>query len=663
MALNFPANPQDGDTYEGYEYDSTIGAWIVPPPEAVDKDYVDSAVASKISTSEKGSQFGVAELDGDAKVEITQLDNIVDSAPNNLNTIGKIAKRFNTFTTAEWAASTEILPFGSINSETDVSTGTVRHKIGNGLDVWNDLPYVLDEAYLDVRLEPVNEEINLKANVAGDTFSGTLVANSDFIVNGAATIQNVDTIAGVTGEEIEYLSGVTSPIQGQLDDKVGIDAIDGLAPLDSPTFTGTVSLPYSTSIGNITQEQIDTLDGISTLMSIQDQLDDLQDNIDLKVSSDSPTFTGTVSGITSTMVGLGNVDNTSDANKPISSATQDALDLKADQEDLDAKASLSGATFTGPVFLDADPTQALEAVTKQYVDSVEAGLITRPQVRAATTANLANVTYANGTSGTGATITSNTNGAFPLIDGVQLTTVNGNRGLLVKNQTNAAHNGRYNLTTQGTESTPWVLTRCGLCDNANEIPGSYIFVTDGTVNGQTGWVQHVDDPATFVVGTDNITVFQFAGAGSVTAGTNISVSGNQVSVINSPVFSGIVNASAAGVQYSDGTQTKAGVPSASTFVYRTASYTLDALSLADNIIEVDSTSATTVTIPLDSSVNYPVGTSIDILQTNTGQVTIAATGGVTMNGTPGFKLRTRWSSATILKRASNSWLVYGDLMA
>ena len=43
----------------------------------------------------------------------------------------------------------------------------------------------------------------------------------------------------------------------------------------------------------------------------------------------SPTFTGTVSGITKTMVGLGNVDNTSDANKPVSTAQQTALDSKA----------------------------------------------------------------------------------------------------------------------------------------------------------------------------------------------------------------------------------------------------------------------------------------------------------------------------------------------
>jgi hypothetical protein len=360
------------------------------------------------------------------------------------------------------------------------------------------------------------------------------------------------------------------------------------------------------------------------------------------------------------MVGLANVDNTSDLNKPISIDQQNALDLKANVSDVAQKASLSGATFTGPVTLPGDPTQALQATTKSYVDNVASGILAKPSVLAATISNL-DGTYDNGTSGAGATLTATSNGAFPLIDGVSVTTISGQRGILLKNQTNSFENGRYNLTTQGDENTAWVLTRCGLCDEASEIPGAYIFVTDGDLNSGTGWVLYVDDPATFTVGTDSISAFQFAGTGAVTAGSNIEVTGNEVAVVDSPSFVDVIDVSSAGVQFSDGVQTKAGVPSATSFVYKTASYTLDSLSLADSVIEVDSTEATTVTIPLDSALDYPIGTSLDILQTNTGTVTIDATGGVTLNGTPGFKLRTRWSSATILKRASNSWIVYGDL--
>ncbi len=65
-----------------------------------------------------------------------------------------------------------------------------------------------------------------------------------------------------------------------------------------------------------------------------------QTALNLKANIASPTFTGTVSGVTATMVGLGNVNNTSDAGKPVSTAQQTALDLKA---------NLASPTFTGTV--------------------------------------------------------------------------------------------------------------------------------------------------------------------------------------------------------------------------------------------------------------------------------------------------------------------------
>lgn len=123
------------------------------------------------------------------------------------------------------------------------------------------------------------------------------------------------------------------------------------------------------------------------------------------------------------------------------------------------------------------------------------------------------------------------------------------------------------------------------------------------------------------------------------------------------------NVEVSGVVFSDGTQTKAGVPSITTINAKTDSYTLANLNERDTIIEISKSSATTLTIPTNSSVAYPVGTTIDIIQTGTGQVTIAGAGGVTVNATPGLKLRTQWSSATLLKRAENTWLVYGDLTA
>ena len=123
------------------------------------------------------------------------------------------------------------------------------------------------------------------------------------------------------------------------------------------------------------------------------------------------------------------------------------------------------------------------------------------------------------------------------------------------------------------------------------------------------------------------------------------------------------NVTVAGVVFTDGTQTKEGVPSRTPIVSKTADYTLSALTERDSLIEVDSSSSVTITIPTNSAVAFPVGTTLDILGVNTGLITIAGDTGVTVNATPGLKLRTQWSSCTLFKRAENSWVVYGDLKA
>lgn len=187
---------------------------------------------------------------------------------------------------------------------------------------------------------------------------------------------------------------------------------------------------------------------------------------------------------------------------------------------------LTSVALTGGT-ISHTPINANDIVNKTYVDEVAAGLQAKPAVEIATTANLT-ATYDNGTAGVGATLTSTTNGAFPTIDGITLaTTAFGQNGVLVKNQTASLQNGRYNLTQVGDGSTPWILTRCGLCDEPDEVPGAYIFVKQGTLYAGTGWTLVVNDPATFVVGTDAINAFQFAGAGTYTAGNGLTLNGTE----------------------------------------------------------------------------------------------------------------------------------------
>ena len=95
---------------------------------------------------------------------------------------------------------------------------------------------------------------------------------------------------------------------------------------------------------------------------------------------------------------------------------------------------------------------------------------------------------------------------------------------------------------------------------------------------------------------------------------------------------------------------------------QTASYTL-VLADKGKLVEMSNASANNLTVPLNATVAYPVGSQINILQTGAGQTTVVATSGVTINATPGLKLRTQWSSATLIKRATDTWVLVGDLSA
>lgn len=95
---------------------------------------------------------------------------------------------------------------------------------------------------------------------------------------------------------------------------------------------------------------------------------------------------------------------------------------------------------------------------------------------------------------------------------------------------------------------------------------------------------------------------------------------------------------------------------------KTGDYTLTVEDNGD-FIKMNSASANILTIPELSDSLVPVGSQITVMQTGTGQTTIAAGSGITVNATPGLKLRTQWSSATLIKLSSTMWVVVGDLVA
>ena len=174
----------------------------------------------------------------------------------------------------------------------------------------------------------------------------------------------------------------------------------------------------------------------------------------------------------------------------------------------------------------ADPTQAQDAATKAYVDAVKSGLNVKDSVKVATASALAASTYSNGSSGVGATLTANANGALT-IDGV-------NSGLastriLVKDQTDASHNGVYTVTNAGSGAAAFVLTRATDADTGAELTGgTFVFAEEGTANADNGFVfTHQGTPT---MGTTDLTVSQFSGAGQITAGSALTKTGNTLNV-------------------------------------------------------------------------------------------------------------------------------------
>ena len=174
----------------------------------------------------------------------------------------------------------------------------------------------------------------------------------------------------------------------------------------------------------------------------------------------------------------------------------------------------------------AEPTQSSDAATKNYVDAVKTGLDVKDSVIVTTTGNLT-ATYSNGTSGVGATLTNSGTQAAITIDSRVL--VVGER-VLVKDQTTALQNGFYKVTTVGTASVNWVLTRTVDADEDSEItPGAFTFVEEGTVGGNNGYV--CTNVGAITVGTTPITFVQFSGAGSVIAGDGLTKTGNTLNAV------------------------------------------------------------------------------------------------------------------------------------
>ena len=177
----------------------------------------------------------------------------------------------------------------------------------------------------------------------------------------------------------------------------------------------------------------------------------------------------------------------------------------------------------------ADPSQAQDAATKAYVDSVANGLDVKQSVKAASTAPLTSVLYNNNTTGVGATLINNGTLAALNLDSIALFV---DDRVLIKDQTAGLQNGVYVVSHAGSASIPWVLTRATDFDNSpgTEVgPGIFFFVEQGTTQADNGYVITTD--TAIVIGTTAIVFSQFSGAGQIVAGDGLTKSGNTINAV------------------------------------------------------------------------------------------------------------------------------------
>jgi hypothetical protein len=191
------------------------------------------------------------------------------------------------------------------------------------------------------------------------------------------------------------------------------------------------------------------------------------------------------------------------------------------QQSFGAITATSAALTTGTIT--TAPTSNTDIVNKQYADAIASGIHFHEAVALATTAALPANTYNNGTSGVGATLTGNANGALS----VDSTLTIAAERILVKNEVAGANNGVYVVTQVGSAGTPYILTRATDFDSVgtgvDQIDeGDFFLVTSGVANLNTAWVQQTAPPIT--IGTTPLVFQQFSAPITYTAGTGLNES-------------------------------------------------------------------------------------------------------------------------------------------
>lgn len=471
------------------------------------------AVPTSRTISTSGGISGGGDLTADRTFSLTPIAN------NTLlgNTSGSSASPSSTTLTALMDAT-----LGS-------QQGSVIYRAGS---IWTSLPPGTADQILATAGPSANPfwksvtgtgtvtSVNATGGTTGLTFTGGPITTSGTLV-----------MSGTLGVANGGTNLTASPTNGQL-------LIGNGTGYTLGTLTAGSGIGVSNSSGSITISN----SGVTSAVA----------GTGISVSAATGAVTFTNSGVTSLTGGTGinvsgstggvtvNLSNTAVSAGAYGSSSSVATFTVNAQGQLTAAASTpinAIALTTGTI--STAPTNSTDIVNKLYVDSTAQGLNFHAACNYATTSsNNYTVTYNNGSSGVGATLTNAGALAAFAVDGATLTSGNIGNRILIKNQTNTAYNGIYTLTTVGSGSVAWVLTRATDFNTAGTGPnqidaGDFVLILSGTANANTSWVQQT--PLPIVVGTTGITFTQFGAQTSYSAGTGLTLAGTTFSITDTTV--------------------------------------------------------------------------------------------------------------------------------